>query len=139
MFWAKVSFLSNQKIEWYYIISVVLECHMLKYPPSKLLCRIPNFYLMWHSTRKIACYILYIHSSKVLSVYQVCSFAPKSIPHIIISTLILEKFCYNRNINILCFLTSHHDLTVSICLHQNFTITVVSFKKRKIKQIFPII
>ena len=24
-------------IEWYYIISVVLECHMLKYPPSKLL------------------------------------------------------------------------------------------------------
>ena len=34
------------QIEWYYIISMVLECHMLKYPPSKLLCRIPNFYLM---------------------------------------------------------------------------------------------
>ena len=44
----------------------MLECHMLKYPPSKLLCRIPNFYLMWHSTQKIACYILYIHSKVYL-------------------------------------------------------------------------
>ena len=53
-------------IEWYYIISVVLECHMLEFHPSKLKCRIPNSYLMWHSARKIACYILNIHSIKYL-------------------------------------------------------------------------
>ena len=63
-------------LEWYYIISVVLECHMLKYPPSKLLCRIPNFYLMWHSTRKIACYILYIHATDLAREMEVCMGGP---------------------------------------------------------------
>ena len=54
---------SIHQLEWYYIISVVSECHMLKYPPSKLQCKIPNSYLMQHSTRKIACYILKFYSS----------------------------------------------------------------------------
>ena len=38
--------LLNKHVEWHYIISVVLECHMLKYPPSKLQCKIPNSYLI---------------------------------------------------------------------------------------------
>ena len=38
---------SNTKVvEWYYIISIVLECYMLKYPPSQLKYKIPNSYLM---------------------------------------------------------------------------------------------
>ena len=49
-------------LEWYYIISVVKECHMLKYPPSKLLYKKPNSYLMWHFEQNIACYILKFHS-----------------------------------------------------------------------------
>ena len=42
----------------YRIISTVLECHMLKYSPSKLQYRIPKSYLMWHFEQNIVCYIL---------------------------------------------------------------------------------
>ena len=41
----------------------------VKISPSKLQCKIPNSLFMWHSTRKIACYILYIHSIKSKNIY----------------------------------------------------------------------